>query len=513
MKKYFPLLPTISFFLLIMLILLNLGCSDDPSSPNVEEEIPLVSATIGSAGGKIETDDVSISIPSGAFDDNYDIAISEISDAGDFGENTISGSFKISGLPNSYSVPIKIKVKYSGELTANSFIAIGNKVFDEANSDSSFEYQLYEASDSAGFLISEILGTNNGVIGKTNNKLKRSNSATDRIIKVISSYKEKRSENFAFHYPIVLESYIPNVEKTFEDVFNIISNDLDLSFYPKPEHQTIIIKFLPGEEAVYGWYNLTGGPEQYLFYANIDHILQNNFDQIKKRLGNVILNLEMVRYKNLGKFEKTIESWAEELFTDGEFKYPANFEQYVMEPFKGFKNYSDNEEGHSIGLASILKYLAEDQELFGMKGLKKMHSNLSKDVDPISALLKTVDGNVVDWLPDFTQKYLMGEIYDLPQSSFIDNVRLEWNVNSKTDTLKEFDYFPANYYPDISAKLFKINLNHQPENDTYNMLFDMRGNTEFGLSLVVFGIENNELTYLETAHAQDFIIPKLKGIL
>jgi hypothetical protein len=145
-----------------------------------------------------------------------------------------------------------------------------------------------------------------------------------------------------------------------------------------------------------------------------------------------------------------------------------------------------------------------------MKGLKKMHSNISKDVDPITALLKTIDGNVVDWMPDFTQKYLMGEVYELPQSTFIDNVPLEWNVNSNTDTLKKFDFFPANYYPDISAKLFKINLNHQPEDDTYNMLFDMRGDTDFGLSLVVFGIENNQLTYLETAHAQDLTIPNLK---
>lgn len=510
MKKNFSLLPRISFSILLTIILLNISCSDDPSSPNIEEETPLASATIGSTGGKIETEDVSISIPSGALDGNYEIAISEISDDGGFGENTISGSFKISGLPNSYLAPIKFKVKYSVALTANSFIAMGNKVFDEVNSDSSFEYQLFEATDSAGFLISEIPGINLGVIEKSTSELNESNSSIDRIIKVISSYKEKRSENFVFHYPIVLESYISNVEKTFEDVFNIISNDLDLSFYPKPEHQTVIIKFLPGEKAVYGWYNLTGGQEQYLFYVNIDHILQNNFDQIKKRLGNIILNLEMIRYNNLGEFKRTIESWAEELFTDGEFKYPDNFEQSVMEPFKGLKNYSDNVEGHSIGLASILKYLAEDEELFGMKGLKKMHSNLGKDVDPISALLKTVDGNVVDWLPDFTQKYLMGEIYDLPQSSFFDNVPLEWNINSNTDTLKEFNYFPANYYPDISAKLFKINLNHQPEDDTYNMLFDMRGNTEFGLSLVVFGIKNNELTYLETAHAQDFIIPNLK---
>ena len=47
----------------------------------------------------------------------------------------------------------------------------------------------------------------------------------------------------------------------------------------------------------------------------------------------------MNHYNNLGEFKKTIESWAEELFTDGEFKYPNKFEQYVMEPFKGLKNY------------------------------------------------------------------------------------------------------------------------------------------------------------------------------
>lgn len=511
MKKYFSLFPTISFFLLNILILFNIGCSDDPSSPNVEEEIPLVSATIGSAGGIIETDDVSISIPSGAFDGNYDIAISEISDDGGFGENTISGSFMIKGLPSSYSEPIKIKVKYIGELSGNSFLAVGNDVFDEVNSDTSFEYQLFEATDSAGFLIGKIPGINLEEFNKSSYNLDFYNSSIDRIIKVISAYREKRSENFVFHYPIVLESYIANVEKTFEDVFNIISSDLDLSFYPKPEHQTVIIKYFQSEKAVFGWPKGFGEDQQYFFVANINHILKNDFDGIKKSLGNVILNLELIYYKNLGEFKKTIISWAEELFTDGEFKYPDNFEQYVMETFKGLKNYSDNEEGHSIGLASILKYLATDEELFGMKGLRKMHSNISKDVDPIVALLKTIDGNVVDWMPDFTKKYLMGEIYDLPQSSFIENVELEWNVNITTDTLKKFDYFPANYYQDISAKLFRVNLNYQPPDDTYNMLISMKGPvTEFGLSLVVFGIQNYELTYLETTHAQDFIIPNLK---
>jgi hypothetical protein len=279
MKTSLSLYKHIYTVIIISFFIFALSCSDDPSSPKIEEETPLASATIGSAGGKIETEDIyNFNVPSGAFTMVImTIAISEISDDGGFGENTISGSFKIKGLPNIYSESVKIKVKYIGELNENSFIAVGAKVFDEASSDTSFEYQFFEASDSSGFLIGEIPGINSLAINKTLNNTNDNDSPIDRIIKAITSYREKRSENFVFHYPIILESFIPNVEKTFEEVFTIISDDLDLSFYPKPEHQTVIIKYLPGEKAVYGWYNLTGGPTQYLFYVDIDHILQNEF--------------------------------------------------------------------------------------------------------------------------------------------------------------------------------------------------------------------------------------------
>ena len=127
------------------------------------------------------------------------------------------------------------------------------------------------------------------------------------------------------------------------------------------------------------------------------------------------------------------------------------------------------------------------------------------DIDPISALLKTVDGNVVDWLPDFTKKYLNGEIYDLPIEKFIDSAELEWSINSETDTLKNYDSFPANYFPDLSAKLFKINLNYQPIDETYKMLVSMKGPvTEFGLSLVVFGIQDNEPTLFRNSSCPRF---------
>lgn len=504
---------SIFYFSLIItsvIFLLSLGCTEDPTAPeggNGEKSEGTV--TIGVDGGVIEKGDFKITIPPGAFDGNYDIAVSEIEDDGAFGESTISESYKISGLPNSYSETIKIKVRYTSQLSGNSFIAVGNNVFDEANSDSSFEYNLFEASDSSGFLISEIPGINLGVIGKSTSELNESNSSIDRIIKVISSYKEKRSENFVFHYPIVLESYISNVEKTFEDVFNIISNDLDLSFYPKPEHQTVIIKYLPGDKAIYAWYTLVNGPQQTYFYIDIDSIMQNDLVEVKKRLGNIILSKELVYYANLGEFSKTIKSWAEELFADVEFKYPTNFEEHFMNPFEGLQGYKDSENSHFIGLASILKYLVEDEELFGMKGLKKMHPNTNEDIDPIAALLKSIDGNVVDWLPVFYKKYLSGEIYELPKNSFISNAHYEWNISSVADTLKLFE--PNSFYRDLSAKLFKINLNYQPIDYSYDMTLSTGGtNTLDALSLVVFGVQNGETVYLETAHAQDFIIPNLK---
>ena len=56
----------------------------------------------------VEAEGVSIDIPGGAVTTIQEIAIIEIADDGGFGENTISESFKIKGLPNTHSKSVQM---------------------------------------------------------------------------------------------------------------------------------------------------------------------------------------------------------------------------------------------------------------------------------------------------------------------------------------------------------------------------------------------------------------------
>ncbi|VAX29647.1 hypothetical protein MNBD_IGNAVI01-1595, partial [hydrothermal vent metagenome] len=110
----------------MIMLLIQAGCSEDPVSPTEEKPTEaLAAAEIGPGGGTVKTDDVSIVVPSGAFNEKHNVAIYSVADDGAFGENTVSSSFKISGLPNDYTKAIKIKMKYTGELSGQSFIAAG----------------------------------------------------------------------------------------------------------------------------------------------------------------------------------------------------------------------------------------------------------------------------------------------------------------------------------------------------------------------------------------------------
>jgi len=143
------------FFVVITVLFITvIGCSDDPVSPG--ESKPVDATTIGVDGGTVEKGDLKITIPPGAFDKNYDISVSEVADDGAFGENIKSATYSIAGLPQEFHKPLKIAIKYDGNLSADKFLAIGNEFYNELKNTTSIIYDLFEAIDSAGFIVTEL---------------------------------------------------------------------------------------------------------------------------------------------------------------------------------------------------------------------------------------------------------------------------------------------------------------------------------------------------------------------
>ncbi|MCB9248419.1 MAG: hypothetical protein H6613_07660 [Ignavibacteriales bacterium] len=147
MKTYLPIIRQIITLFIISFFILTLSCSDDPSSPKKEDEDPLPeeTVTIGVEGGTVEKGDLKLTIPAGAFDEDYNISVSEVEDDGAFGDNAVTPSYKISGIPGDYSKPLKLVAKYSGDLSGKSYLGIGQKSLDIIEESSSIVFNMYRS--------------------------------------------------------------------------------------------------------------------------------------------------------------------------------------------------------------------------------------------------------------------------------------------------------------------------------------------------------------------------------
>lgn len=85
--------------LILVLPLVLISCPKDEIEPGNQGRI-IAEAEIGPAGALLETEEISIEVPPGAFDDTYTVQISEEQEfISDFGGNTVTSIFRVSGIP------------------------------------------------------------------------------------------------------------------------------------------------------------------------------------------------------------------------------------------------------------------------------------------------------------------------------------------------------------------------------------------------------------------------------
>lgn len=130
MKRLLSISCNFCFIIFLTFILIINSCSDDPSSPQNGNETPLATKTIGPEGGVIEAEGISVEIPAGTFDNNYELSVSSITDDNTFNGYTISGSYSLKGLPENLYNRIRVAINYSGELNEETYLAVGSGYLD-----------------------------------------------------------------------------------------------------------------------------------------------------------------------------------------------------------------------------------------------------------------------------------------------------------------------------------------------------------------------------------------------
>jgi hypothetical protein len=473
-------------------------------------------------GGTVGNEDISIIIPAGAFSSENEISIYEEPEDDVFGENTVSGLYKISGLPDNFSKPIELKIKYSGELSDESYLAVGTTEYEIINDDSSIVYALYTATDSSGYIIGELPINSESALAKANSSFESSGIVNEIFTVGTSGYKKRTTQNFNILYPSFVEGFIDRVETIFENNLGIIRDELGINFFPNGTPGFIVIR--NQENLVKPQFQLV--KTEYiqaplsLFNVSSSSVIG---DAVSKGELNIAAAKTLLWRENKYRvetgntpiylwYEFAIYAWIEELFTYSDnYKYPESFSEVAMQSFSGFHFGSYNFPfAHGVGMASVIKYLTDDKR-FGKAGIGTTLENVSPTSLAAETIINTMEALKTEWWPDYFKKFIGGDIYKLSSDFFINNAHHEWSIDTIDDTLKIFDSDEVGLYPDLSAKLFKIDVNYSGLAESQNLILSMKGPvTEDGLSLVVFGIKNGETVYLETAHAQDFEIPKLK---
>lgn len=510
-------LAKIMLILIVSVILItSLSCSDDPSSPKKEDEgtIPQDAVTIGVEGGTIEKDDITVTIPEGAFTENHDISVSEVDDDGAFGENSISKSYKINGLPSEYNKPIAIKSNYSGQLNGDSFLAIGQMVKDEIRNDSSVVYGLFTAIDSSGLLTSSLPAVSGPNINKLDNK-PVDLGTLELFVKFLDSYTYKETNHFIIFFPLSAIQHFSKVEEIFEGAYAVVKHELRIN-----EEITRTVVITSQNRPIY--VNEEVFNQQYLvhrFSISQESLGNQQYNEILVRAVQELFNFTGSNnpFRSIHWTSSAIYYWIEDWISDApEYKFPEDFLRNGMSPFLGF-NIDDIEDyvghRHGIGMSSLIKYLKE-LEGYGLTGLSNFLHNNESHISQSTELLESVETPFNQWWPDFFKQLINNELFELPNDYFISRAHAEWNINNENDTLKVFTSSEVGNYQDLSAKIFKFNLNYSGLDTSQNLIFNLSNldnNTD--LALLLFSVKDGKPNYLQTSNSKNLKIEDIKSFI
>lgn len=518
------------FLPLTGMLVLAAGCTreslTDPQ--NSDPYVLVVQGTIGPSGGILEADDFSIEIPPGAFAGERTVKLLAAKEIQPFGADQVTRTFRLTGIPGEFTKPLRVCIEYGRTLSEETHIAHGMQVFDEVMLDEKIIYRLIAASDSSGCLVCEIpatIGDGRRVSSGLDRPCADAVETDDALdLLGLTGYRTHATEHFSIKYPVSLvEVNIAAVGAMLEEHRAAITQTMQLSWPWSDRVQTVVQQLGAGCGACASvdFQRTSEGPALSL---SRDYLSQGQLGRVRLAAGQTLL-LNLLRTLDPAAMtlpnywlRHAVAAWAEEHFTeDAAFQRPWSFRNVEMAPFHGMRagsGTSNIDEGifHGYGMASVIKYLADDQR-FTAAGVGQTYATISEGGrSATAALLDNVDALVAEWWPQFFKSYVGGEVYSVPKSVFTHSKNLEgtWTIAGAADTVRVF----TGGYPDLSAKLYMIELNNAALDQSAALTLKLSGLAGFHApwGVMAFGAGGESLEYWGHAVAQGSATLRVSGL-
>jgi hypothetical protein len=504
----------------------NLSCTGDTTM--ALQVNPANVTTIGPDGGSLTLDDFTLSVPRGVLSSNRNIKVSIASNFDFFAEDAITEAYQISGLPRNLSEPVSVRLNYSGQTVANAEVAANYYRTDPITGRTVLTHMMIEAVVSDGALVADIStqGLNTVSLEKTIPGV--SSETGSVVVQGVLSFPAIKTEVFVKYPPSYDEQFMRSeILPVLEENVGLCQQEMGFDLKNSTSsilYQKIYILFYSGTGLANALLDIhPTGQIVPTMYLNTDLLDQNDPYVLRMTSGPLMLWLYM--QENLIKFDSgladysacnswfpdAVQYWSQILFSKGNLDAPLDFEGYENEIFTGL-----NHTASILGRTPLIHFLIDDEKykhLYGLLGPVKTIADINENKNTVRSLVQTVDHPVTEWLPDFYQSYLSGDVFNVNGSAFLERISSQdkWSIDSAQDTLAIL----SRPYKDLSARCFLVDINTNDLSDDAELLIDADGpiaNHDYGITVLLYWVNGNSLRFMgrEDANRANLYIPDLK---
>ncbi|MBU1698866.1 MAG: hypothetical protein KJ970_13695 [Candidatus Eisenbacteria bacterium] len=456
------------FVLISTFILLFSSCGlvDEVDDTNNETDNDTIinSTTVGTDGGIINADELTLTIPAGAFSQTVEIIIYSSSDADVSMDDIATKVYSIEGLPDQYSTPIDVRIRHNGITNEQAYLILQEETY-IPSLDSIFANNIYfEAVVAGDSLISQIPAITTDLSKGTSLDAIYNTSRT-KIYAIHDRINHTTSGN---HFNIV---YSPNrddatnittlgqyLEDAYTKLQGIGFSCARRTTWPVQVHIEILDAY--GYHVPSRWglnsstlqFNSTYLSDQTAMkttaiheYFHLIHYLYDN--------RNFLSRATFAPPHHW--FNEACAVWSEELVTNPQYMSETRSSFNAESPFTGLQAGSEADaEQHGYGMSAFIKYIAN---VYGQNVLVNIYDKLFAGKHVVDAINQCINEMLFIDYNLFLQQYAHGQLYPdvgLPVIKMFAEGAFE--IASDADTLKTFS---ANSR-ELSGNIYSVKLDN-----------------------------------------------------
>jgi len=470
----------------------------------------------------------SLSVPEGAFASTETLSVTILGTSEEFGTDALTPLYRVDGIPTDFILPLRLDLRCERTPIPGHFLLVGGEAESQLSGERETFYDGVPAIFSNGLLSADVapsqahsaqprgipagmagegLPIGKWFLGIDNTDTLLSEGGHFRLL--YRRYMEGQARGLARHFENAFDSctaagfdrsgFYEYLSWPFSvEIRNHCGESKeDLALYglrPVPGTGRVIVNFSFDECLL-----VSSPPPLNTFVAlNFTSVLgEANVVRTQERHSGLTAD-QMLQFAWL---MISVAEWAQELVLP-----PAARSSYVAPDFAGrwkvpFHGLSIpqgyNMSDHGVGWAPLLKHLAEGQG--GATTVTAAFHEVLNQPNGVNALLTSVSEAEYIWLPGFFRKYIAGELYDVQADSFLTTIGQaeEFTIDGIEDTLRHF----VHPYPDLSAKLYRVNLRfgNLSEDATITFAVGPQSLNVGYVDVVVFTYAGGELAYQSMA--------------